>query len=86
MKGRPVSRLMLRDVCAQSIGAFVMYWEIVTALAAHMMHVDAFDQPGVELGKKIAHGLLGHSELAAFAREFESSSESSGFRQGELSI
>lgn len=39
-----------------------MGWQLVTALVAELVDVDAFDQPGVKLGKEIAHGLLGGPE------------------------
>ena len=66
--GRPLSRWIFDSLRPQAIGAFILAWEHLTALGGELLDVDAFDQPGVELGKRIAHGLLGkaaHLEEAA---------------------
>lgn len=39
-------------------GAFFMLWESVIAVMAERMGIDAFDQPGVELGKRLAKQYL----------------------------
>jgi glucose-6-phosphate isomerase len=56
---RPTSRWVLAELEPEAIGAFLMSWQIITAIAGELLDINAFDQPGVELGKKIAHGLLG---------------------------
>jgi glucose-6-phosphate isomerase len=68
--GRPTCLWTFPDLSARSVGAFVMTWEFVTAIVGELWDIDAFDQPGVELGKKIAHGLLGREDLVAFASGF----------------
>lgn len=44
---------------ARALGALFMHFEIETALTGYMWGVNPFDQPGVEAGKRFAHGLLG---------------------------
>ena len=63
--GRPTSRWRLSRVAPEPIGAFIIAWEMITAVCGELLEIDAFDQPGVERGKKIAHGLLGHPEHAS---------------------
>jgi glucose-6-phosphate isomerase len=57
--GRPTSTWLFDSVSPEAVGAFILGWETITAVAAELLDINAFDQPGVELGKKIAHGLLG---------------------------
>lgn len=68
--GRPTSRWRLDRISPAHVGAFIIAWEMITAVTGELLDINAFDQPGVELGKKIAHGLLGHAThrdmLAAF--------------------
>ncbi len=67
---RPSCLWSFPDLSARSVGAFVMTWEFVTAVVGELWDIDAFDQPGVELGKRIAHGLLGREDLVDFAAGF----------------
>lgn len=65
--GRPTSTWRFDAVQAEDLGAFVFAWEFVTALMGELLDIDAFDQPGVELGKKLAHGLLGREGFEQWA-------------------
>jgi glucose-6-phosphate isomerase len=38
----------------ESWGAFFMLWELVIAVLGEALEINAFDQPGVELGKRLA--------------------------------
>lgn len=38
----------------QTLGFLFMFWELVVAGLGEVMNIDAFDQPGVELGKRLA--------------------------------
>lgn len=69
---RPTTRWTFDSIAPEEVGMFIMSWEIITALVGELLNINAFDQPGVELGKKIAHGLLGRKgfeEWANMARE-----------------
>ena len=57
--GRPNCRWTLPQVDEYTIGAFFQMLEFQTAFAGELYGVDAFDQPGVELGKKLTYGLMG---------------------------
>jgi glucose-6-phosphate isomerase len=57
-RGRPVYELSLTNPGAQAIGALMaLYMDLVVYTAASL-EADPFDQPGVELGKKIVPELL----------------------------
>jgi glucose-6-phosphate isomerase len=36
-----------------------MYYELATVIAGHLFNINPYDQPGVELGKKITYALMG---------------------------
>lgn len=52
--GRPVRTFDLARLDEASLGALMMHMMLETILAAHLMGVDPFDQPAVELAKVIA--------------------------------
>jgi glucose-6-phosphate isomerase len=57
--GRPSLTLSLERLDADALGGLLMLLQVATALAGELYDVDAFDQPGVELGKRLAFGRLG---------------------------
>jgi glucose-6-phosphate isomerase len=70
--GRPTLSLELPRLDARAMGELLMLLELATAYAGGLYGVNAFDQPGVEAGKRYAQGLLGrpgfeaaHDELLA---------------------
>lgn len=73
--GRPTARWTFRRITPRAIGGFLMAWELVTVLVAELDDVDAFSQPGVELGKTIAHGLLGDPDSRDVAESVEEAPE-----------
>ena len=66
--GRPNCRWTLPRVDEHTVGAFFQTLEFQTAFAGELYGVDAFDQPGVELGKKLTYGLLGRKGYEEFAK------------------
>ena len=58
-RGRPNMTIQLDRVDAASVGELMMFLEIATAYAGQLYGIDAFNQPGVELGKQFAYALLG---------------------------
>lgn len=70
--GRPSITVRIERVDARHLGALVFLYEATTAFAGAAYEVDAFDQPGVELGKRLTDGLLGRAgaedALAELAR------------------
>ena len=57
--GRPIVRIEIGDRDEEHVGAFLHFWEWVTAVVGTIGGVDPFDQPGVEEGKKITRALMG---------------------------
>ena len=58
---RPTLTIRFPRVDAEHAGAFVMLWQMATAYAGRMLHVDPYDQPAVETGKKATFGLMGRA-------------------------
>lgn len=56
--GRPVRVLEIERVDESHLGALMMHFMLETILAAHLLGVDAFDQPAVEEGKVLARTYL----------------------------
>lgn len=52
------STMYLEGLNERTLGAVFMLWQMVIAQLGEYMDVDAFDQPGVELGKVYAHKIL----------------------------
>jgi glucose-6-phosphate isomerase len=55
--GHPVLEHEMADVL--DLGGEFLRWEIAVAAAAHVLGIDAFDQPNVQQSKDITKGLLG---------------------------
>lgn len=66
--GRPNCRWTLPRVDEATIGAFFQMLEFQTAFAGELWGVNAFDQPGVELGKKMTYGLMGRKGYEEFRK------------------
>lgn len=59
---RPSSAFFIHGIREETIGALMLILEAATAITGMFLGVDPFNQPGVELGKRYAHGILGHPE------------------------
>lgn len=51
-------RLQIQDLGCQSFGYQMMFWQLVVATLGECLDINAFDQPGVELGKRLAREIL----------------------------
>jgi glucose-6-phosphate isomerase len=58
-RGRLNATITVPAVDARSVGALMYLFELATAYAGELYEVNAFDQPGVELGKQFAYAMLG---------------------------
>jgi glucose-6-phosphate isomerase len=67
--GRPSIQIMLERLDASALGGLMMLYEAATALAGGLYSINPFDQPGVELGKRLAFGLLGREGYETAATE-----------------
>jgi glucose-6-phosphate isomerase len=66
--GRMSCTLRLPDLSAETFGEAVMFYQIATGYAGVWYGVDPFDQPGVELGKKLTFAAMGRPGYAAPAK------------------
>jgi glucose-6-phosphate isomerase len=57
--GRMSCTLSLPDLTAGTIGEAVMFFQLATGYAGAWYGIDPFDQPGVELGKRLTYAALG---------------------------
>lgn len=71
-RGRPNMTIHLDRVDAAHVGQLMMLLEVATAYAGQLYDIDAFNQPGVELGKQFAYALLGRPGADAAKKEWES--------------
>jgi glucose-6-phosphate isomerase len=64
--GRPNCTLTLARVDEENLGEFLQMMEFQTAFMGELLDINAFDQEGVELGKKFTFGLMGRSGYETF--------------------
>ncbi|HEX2724119.1 MAG TPA: hypothetical protein VHM24_14470, partial [Gemmatimonadaceae bacterium] len=69
---RPNLTIYIDRVDEWHVGGLIMFFEIATAYAGQLYGVDAFNQPGVELGKQFAYALLGRPGAEEAKREWDS--------------
>jgi glucose-6-phosphate isomerase len=69
---RPNLTIHLERVDAWHVGGLMMMLELATAYAGQLYGIDAFNQPGVELGKQFAYALLGRPGADAARKEWDS--------------
>lgn len=56
---RPNMRVTFDGLTPYNVGQFFAYYEAATAFMGYLLEINPFDQPGVELGKKITFALMG---------------------------
>jgi glucose-6-phosphate isomerase len=69
MDSRPSLTISLTRLDAFSLGGLFFLYEAATAFAGELYDINAFDQPGVELGKRLANGLLGREGFERAAQD-----------------
>ncbi|MDH5638811.1 MAG: glucose-6-phosphate isomerase [Nitrospinota bacterium] len=74
---RPNMTIRLPQVDAHSLGQLLYMLEVATAFAGGLYRVDAFDQPGVEFGKKYAYAMMGRKGYEKLKKEIESGEKKS---------
>ncbi len=68
--GRPNLTLHLPEINPFTIGQLIYLLEVVTVAAGSLYGVNAFDQPGVEGGKRTTYGLMGRQGFENERRAF----------------
>jgi glucose-6-phosphate isomerase len=71
-RGRPNMTIHIDRVDPSHVGQMMMLLEIATAYAGQLYGIDAFNQPGVELGKQFAYALLGRPGADDARKEWDS--------------
>ena len=71
-RGRPNLTIEIERVDEWHLGGLIMLLELATAYAGQLYGIDAFNQPGVELGKQFAYALLGRPGADAAKEEWDS--------------
>ncbi len=67
-RGRPNLTITLDAVDEWHVGGLIMLLQIATAYAGSLYGINAFNQPGVELGKQFAYAELGRPDASAETR------------------
>lgn len=57
--GRPNGTVVIPRIAPDTVGGMMAFFMLATAAAAEMLDIDAYDQPGVEDGKKAMYAMLG---------------------------
>jgi glucose-6-phosphate isomerase len=57
--GRMSCTLHLPELTAETFGELIMFFQLATGYAGVWYGVDPFDQPGVELGKRLTYAAMG---------------------------
>jgi glucose-6-phosphate isomerase len=57
--GRMNCTLRLPDLSAATLGEAIMFYQLATGYAGAWYGIDPFDQPGVELGKRLTYAAMG---------------------------
>ncbi len=55
----PNGTISIPSISGESVGGLMMFFMLATAVAAELLDVNAYDQPGVEAGKQAMSALLG---------------------------
>lgn len=63
--------ILIPEINPFTMGQLIQLLEIQTAFAGELFNVDAFNQPGVELGKDYTYGILGREGYEHMKQEFE---------------
>ena len=69
--GRPNGVLRIPAVDAHHLGELIMLFEFATAFAGALYGIDAYNQPGVELGKQFTYGIFGRPGFEADRARFD---------------
>jgi len=69
--GRPNATVRVDRVSPEALGELFMFSQYFTAYAGEFYDIDAFDQPGVEYGKKLTFAMMGRPGFADYNRKIE---------------
>ena len=61
----------LGGITPRTIGMLLYMFEMQTVLSAELLGIDAFDQPGVEQGKRLTYAMMGRRGYDEMRKEIE---------------
>jgi len=69
--GRPNASVHIDRIDEENLGGLIMFSQYMTAYAGELYDIDAFDQPGVEYGKKLTSAMMGRQGFEEYHRKIE---------------
>jgi glucose-6-phosphate isomerase len=69
--GRPFEVVTIPEVNAHVLGQLFAWAELAIAYGGELLDIDAFDQPGVEAGKRAAYALMGRAGFEELKGDLE---------------
>ncbi len=70
-QSRPNCTISIPEISEHTVGQLFYMLELATAYIGELFEINAFDQPGVELGKVLTYGLMGRSGFEKEKAEIE---------------
>jgi len=67
--GRPNATVTVEKINEESLGHLIMFSQYFTAYAGEFYDIDAFDQPGVEYGKKLTFAMMGRPGFSQYDKK-----------------
>lgn len=68
---RPNLKVIFPQINPFNVGQFIFAYEFQTAVMGNLLEINPYDQPGVELGKKVTYALMGRKGYEDFSIEVE---------------
>jgi glucose-6-phosphate isomerase len=69
--GRPNATITIDRIDAEGMGELIMFSQYFTAYAGEFYDIDAFDQPGVEYGKKLTFAMMSRPGFEEYGRKVD---------------
>jgi glucose-6-phosphate isomerase len=74
-ENRPNLTISMPKITPETVGQLIYMLELATAYAGELFDIDAFNQPGVELGKQLTYALMGRVGFEEKKAEIEAQLE-----------
>ncbi len=73
--GQPNMTLTIPEINEFTVGQILYLFEVATGFAGELMHINAFDQPGVEEGKNATYAMFGRPGYEEKKKELDARPE-----------
>jgi len=70
-EGRPNFTIEIDKISEHNVGALFYLFEFATAIAGELWNINAFDQPGVEEGKRLTYAMMGRPKYESKKAELD---------------